>query len=245
MTATRILVVDDHEVVRAGLRTVFEDAGDLSVVGEAATAEEAVARAQTLRPDVVLMDVRLGAEGDADGIGACRAIRSDLPETQVLMFSSYGEREAVVASILSCLALAVPSLHAAESEDRSGAATQVGSPGGCFLGGTACGSDDSFCATAGTVTVGVNRDTDRVNFVYRAAPSGYDLALGGSACGSHHYFFVLSVGCTETGAALQCAYLGPFTARLTVQADGALHYHWRNCYDGCVTFDVDGHVRDA
>ena len=101
MSAVRILVVDDHEVVRAGLRTVFEDAEDLTVVGEAATAEEAVARAQALRPDVVLMDVRLGAEGDADGIAACRAIRSELPDTQVLMFSSYGEREAVVASILA------------------------------------------------------------------------------------------------------------------------------------------------
>ena len=101
MSVVRILVVDDHEVLRAGLRTVLEDADDLSVVGEAATAEEAVARARMLRPDLVLMDVRLGEEGDAGGIEACRAIRSDLPETRVLMFSSYGEREAVVASILA------------------------------------------------------------------------------------------------------------------------------------------------
>ncbi|OGO51555.1 MAG: hypothetical protein A2148_01390 [Chloroflexi bacterium RBG_16_68_14] len=104
MSVVRILVVDDHEVVRAGLRTVLEDADDLSVVGEAATAEQAVARARMLRPDLVLMDVRLGEVGevgDAGGIEACRAIRSDLPETRVLMFSSYGEREAVVASILA------------------------------------------------------------------------------------------------------------------------------------------------
>ncbi len=101
MTPVRILVVDDHEVVRAGLRTVLEDAEDLSVVGEAATAEEAAARAAALRPDVVLMDVRLGNEGDVGGIEACRAIRSDLPDTHVLMFSSYGERETVVASVLA------------------------------------------------------------------------------------------------------------------------------------------------
>src|SRR3990170_7269120 len=101
MSVVRILVVDDHEVVRAGLRTVLEDAQDLSVVGEAATAEEAVARARTLQPDLVLMDVRLGGAGDVAGIEACRVIRSALPETRVLMFSSYGEREAVVASILA------------------------------------------------------------------------------------------------------------------------------------------------
>lgn len=101
MSGCRILVVDDHEVVRTGLRTVLEDAGDLTIVGEAATAEEAIARARALHPDVVLMDVRLGGEGDAAGIEACRAIRSELQETRVLMFSSYGEREAVVASILA------------------------------------------------------------------------------------------------------------------------------------------------
>ena len=98
----RILVVDDHEVVRTGLRTVLDGDDGLEVVGEAATEDEAVSRAEALRPDVVLMDVRLGAEDSAgSGIGACRAIRSALPETQVLMFSSYSEREAVVSSILA------------------------------------------------------------------------------------------------------------------------------------------------
>ena len=60
MSPVRILVVDDHEIVRTGLRTVLEGADDLEVAGEAATADEAVARAAALRPDVVLMDVRLG-----------------------------------------------------------------------------------------------------------------------------------------------------------------------------------------
>jgi len=100
MSKIRVLVVDDHEVVRAGLRTVL-DAEDVEVVGEAANADEALTRAHALRPDVVLMDVRLGAEQDASGIEACRSIRSELPEARVLMFSSYREQEAVVASILA------------------------------------------------------------------------------------------------------------------------------------------------
>jgi len=100
MSKVRVLVVDDHEVVRAGLRTVL-DAEDLEVVGEAADADEALTRARALQPDVVLMDVRLGADEDAGGIEACRAIRSEVPEARVLMFSSYREREAVVASILA------------------------------------------------------------------------------------------------------------------------------------------------
>ena len=102
MSPVRILVVDDHEIVRTSLRTVLEGADDLEVAGEAATADEAVARAAALRPDLVLMDVRLGEKDNArSGIEACRAIRSVLPEARVLMFSSYGEREAVVASILA------------------------------------------------------------------------------------------------------------------------------------------------
>ncbi len=98
----RILVVDDHEVVRSGLRAVLEGDDSLRVLGEAATQDDAVERAEALRPDVVLMDVRLGDDEHAgSGIEACRIIRSALPDTQVLMFSSYGEREAVVASILA------------------------------------------------------------------------------------------------------------------------------------------------
>jgi two-component system response regulator DevR len=97
----RVLVVDDHEVVRAGLRVVLESEEDIEVVGEAATAAEAVARATALRPDVVLMDVRLGEEGDVGGVEACREIRSALPETRVLMFSSYGEKETVVSSLMA------------------------------------------------------------------------------------------------------------------------------------------------
>ncbi len=97
----RILIVDDHAVVRTGLRAVLEDEQGLEVVGEAATAPESVATAKALRPDVVLMDIRLGEGDDASGVDACRQIRSELPETQVIMFTSYGERESVLSSILA------------------------------------------------------------------------------------------------------------------------------------------------
>jgi two-component system response regulator DevR len=99
--ALRILLVDDHEVVRAGLRAVLGLEADLEVVGEAATAQEAIDKALALRPDVVLMDVRLGGPEDIGGIEACREVRSALPEVGVLMFSSYGERETVLSAIVA------------------------------------------------------------------------------------------------------------------------------------------------
>ena len=99
--ALRILLVDDHEVVRAGLRAALSLESDLEVVGEAATAREAIDKALALRPDVVLMDVRLGGPEDIGGIEACREIRSAVPEAGVLMFSSYGERETVLSAIVA------------------------------------------------------------------------------------------------------------------------------------------------
>jgi DNA-binding NarL/FixJ family response regulator len=99
--ALRILLVDDHEVVRAGLRAVLSVEPDLEVVGEAATAREAIDKALVLRPDVVLMDVRLGGPEDVSGIEACREIRSAMPEAGVLMFSSFGERETVLSAIVA------------------------------------------------------------------------------------------------------------------------------------------------
>ena len=101
MNEVRVLVVDDHEVVRMGLRTALEDVEDVKIVGEAATAQEAVAEANRLRPDVVLMDVRLDDGGDRGGIDACRELMSGDAEVKVLMFSSYGERETVLAAIMA------------------------------------------------------------------------------------------------------------------------------------------------
>ena len=101
MTALRVLVVDDHEVVRAGLRAVLEAEQGIEVVGEAGTVDRAVERAVALKPDLVLLDVRLGEGADVGGIQACREIRSAVPQARVLMFSSYGERETVLSSILA------------------------------------------------------------------------------------------------------------------------------------------------
>lgn len=101
MTALRILLVDDHEVVRVGLRSVLAAEQGIEVVGEAGTAEQAVERALNLKPDIVLLDVRLGEGADVGGIEACREIRSALPEARIVMFSSYGEKETVLSSILA------------------------------------------------------------------------------------------------------------------------------------------------
>jgi DNA-binding NarL/FixJ family response regulator len=92
----RLLLVDDHAVVRLGLKALFETAGSYLVVGEAATIAEAVEQASRQRPDVVVMDVRLG---QGNGIEACREIRSRRPETRVLMLTSYDDEDAVLASV--------------------------------------------------------------------------------------------------------------------------------------------------
>lgn len=97
----RVLIVDDHAVVRSGLRAVLEDEEGLEIAGEAASATEGVEKARALRPDVVLMDIRMDEGDDASGIDACRQIRSELPETQVIMFTSYSEQESVLASIMA------------------------------------------------------------------------------------------------------------------------------------------------
>jgi two-component system response regulator DevR len=94
----RVLVVDDHEVVRLGLRALVEREPDLEVVGEAADGDEAVRLAERLRPQVVIMDVRMGP---MDGIQACRELRSRVPETAVLMLTLFGSDEAVIAALMA------------------------------------------------------------------------------------------------------------------------------------------------
>jgi DNA-binding NarL/FixJ family response regulator len=95
---TKVLIVDDHEVVRMGLRTLLMHQGGLEVVGEAATAAEAVEKALSTRPDVVLMDVRLP---DESGVEACRKIRAAQPRIRVLMLTSYTDDEAIFSSIMA------------------------------------------------------------------------------------------------------------------------------------------------
>jgi DNA-binding NarL/FixJ family response regulator len=94
----RVMIVDDHEVVREGLRTLIGKQKAMSVVGEAATAKEAADTAARARPDVVIMDVRLP---DGSGVEACRAIREARPTTGVIMLTSYADDEALFASILA------------------------------------------------------------------------------------------------------------------------------------------------
>ena len=98
MQPINVLVVDDHEVVRSGLRAILEPEEDLRVVGDAGSAREAVGMVSSVSPDVVLMDVRMG---EMSGIEACRLIKSDHPQVHVLILTSFGEAEAVEASIVA------------------------------------------------------------------------------------------------------------------------------------------------
>lgn len=96
--ATRIFLVDDHEVVRRGLRELFEAEEDFVVAGEAATGEQALTRVLAVAPDVAVLDVRLP---DADGIEVCREIRSAHPNVACIMLTSVADDEAVYAAILA------------------------------------------------------------------------------------------------------------------------------------------------
>ena len=95
---TRLMIVDDHEVVRMGLRAALDVEADFTVVAEASNGQEAIEKARAHRPDIVLMDVRM--EG-MDGIESCRELRSELPDTRVLMLTSFAEEETVVAALLA------------------------------------------------------------------------------------------------------------------------------------------------
>ncbi len=92
----RILIVDDHEVVRVGLRSLLEQRPDFEVVDDVGTAEEAVQSARLHRPDVVVMDIRLPGRS---GIDACEQITGELPDTKVIMLTSYAEDELLFSAI--------------------------------------------------------------------------------------------------------------------------------------------------
>jgi DNA-binding NarL/FixJ family response regulator len=94
----RLLIVDDHEVVRQGLVSLLGRNTHFQVVAEAATAAEAVEQARRFEPDVVVMDVRLP---DGSGVEACREIRAELPKTRVVMLTSYPDEEAVLSAIVA------------------------------------------------------------------------------------------------------------------------------------------------
>ena len=95
---TRVFLLDDHEIVRRGLRELFDAEEDLEVVGEASTAEEAIGRIPATQPDVAVLDVRLP---DGDGIEVCREIRSRDDRIACLMLTSFADDEAVYAAIMA------------------------------------------------------------------------------------------------------------------------------------------------
>lgn len=90
--------MDDHEVVRMGLRTLLEKREEFSVVGEAGDVAEAINAARRTEPDVIVMDIRLP---DGTGVEACREIRNERPDTHVIMLTSYADDEAVYGSIMA------------------------------------------------------------------------------------------------------------------------------------------------
>ena len=96
--AVRVFLLDDHEIVRRGVKELLEADGDLEVVGEAGTAAEALARIPPTRPNVAVLDVRLP---DGDGVQVCREIRSAHPDIQCLMLTSFADDEALFQAIMA------------------------------------------------------------------------------------------------------------------------------------------------
>lgn len=94
----RVLLLDDHEVVRRGVHDLLESESDIEVVGEAGTAEQALTRGPALRPHVAVLDVRLP---DGDGVTVCRELRSQMPELACLMLTSFDDDEALLDAIMA------------------------------------------------------------------------------------------------------------------------------------------------
>jgi DNA-binding NarL/FixJ family response regulator len=94
----RVYLLDDHEVVRQGLRALLESAGDIEVVGESGSAQDAIHRIPALQPDVAVLDARLP---DGSGIEVCRSVRAVDPSIQGLILTSYDDDEALFAAIMA------------------------------------------------------------------------------------------------------------------------------------------------
>jgi len=94
----RVFLLDDHEVVRRGVKDMLEADGDITVVGEGATCAEAIARVPALRPDVAVLDVQLP---DGSGVAVCRDLRSGLPDLACLMLTSFDDDEAMLDAIMA------------------------------------------------------------------------------------------------------------------------------------------------
>ena len=94
----RVFLLDDHEVVRRGVRDLIDAESDLEVVGEAGTAAQALVRVPAVRPDVAVLDVRLP---DGDGVSVCRELRSQMPGLACLMLTSFDDEEALLDAIMA------------------------------------------------------------------------------------------------------------------------------------------------
>jgi DNA-binding NarL/FixJ family response regulator len=94
----KVFLLDDHEIVRRGVRDMLEAEGDITVIGEAGTAAAAVARIPALRPDVAVLDVRLP---DGDGVTVCREIRSRMPAVACLMLTSFADDDALMDAVMA------------------------------------------------------------------------------------------------------------------------------------------------
>lgn len=94
----RVFLVDDHEVVRRGVASLLEDEDDLTVVGEAGTAEQALSRISAVKPDVAVLDVRLP---DGSGVEVCREVRSAHPEIACLMLTSFADDDALFEAVMA------------------------------------------------------------------------------------------------------------------------------------------------
>src|ERR1700735_4969075 len=93
-----VFLLDDHEIVRRGVKDLLEAEPDIVVVGEAGTAESALARIPALKPDVAVLDVQLP---DGDGVSVCRDIRSKMPEVACLMLTSFSDEEALLDAVMA------------------------------------------------------------------------------------------------------------------------------------------------
>src|SRR4051812_5486421 len=95
---TRVYLLDDHEIVRRGIKDLLESSGDIKVVGESGSAADATRRIPAVRPDVAILDGRLP---DGSGIDVCREVRSRNPEIKALILTSYDDDEALFAAIMA------------------------------------------------------------------------------------------------------------------------------------------------
>jgi two-component system, NarL family, response regulator DevR len=125
-----VFLLDDHEVVRTGLRALLEASDDIKVVGEAGTVEEALARIPATKPDVAILDVRLP---DGSGVEVCREVRSGDPDIACVMLTSYADDEALIASIMAGAAgyvlKQVGSLDLIDTIRRAGSGESLLDPG--------------------------------------------------------------------------------------------------------------------